>query len=282
MLYKITDFDIVFLSYDEPNAEKHWADLKLKAPWAKRVSGIKGFDAAHKRCAEIVNTNRFITVDGDNIVHENFFEQQIEVPENNIAISWSSRNALNGLRYGNGGLKLWSRDYVLRMQTHEQKTVGAAAVDFCWESNYVDLPDVFSSTYITGSSYQAFRAAFREGVKMSIVKGEKVDAWYFNTKIPHDNLRRLLIWCSVGKDIENGIWALYGARLGCYMLNLTDWDFTNISSFDWFEDFWKEQQTVNIEEEFRRIGDVLRRQLMLRIADLENEQSSFYREVVRW
>ena len=37
--YKVSDFDVVYISYDEPNAEKNWADLKSKCPWAKRVHG---------------------------------------------------------------------------------------------------------------------------------------------------------------------------------------------------------------------------------------------------
>jgi len=45
---KVIDQDIVFLSYDEPNAEKNYADLLKKVPWAKRVHGVKGSDAAHK------------------------------------------------------------------------------------------------------------------------------------------------------------------------------------------------------------------------------------------
>ena len=51
MLTPINSFDIVFLSYDEPNADKNYADLLNKAPWAKRVHGVKGFDAAHKAAA---------------------------------------------------------------------------------------------------------------------------------------------------------------------------------------------------------------------------------------
>ena len=35
MSFKIADIDFVFLSYDEPNAEKNFADLKRKVPWAK-------------------------------------------------------------------------------------------------------------------------------------------------------------------------------------------------------------------------------------------------------
>ena len=53
---KIVEFDIVFLSYDEPNAELHYADLCGKAPWAKRVHGVKGSDHAHKAAAELSST----------------------------------------------------------------------------------------------------------------------------------------------------------------------------------------------------------------------------------
>ena len=34
---KVIEQDIIFLSYDEPNAEKNYVDLLSKAPWAKRV-----------------------------------------------------------------------------------------------------------------------------------------------------------------------------------------------------------------------------------------------------
>ena len=36
---KIIDYDIIYLSYDEPNAEKNYADLVSKVPWAKREIG---------------------------------------------------------------------------------------------------------------------------------------------------------------------------------------------------------------------------------------------------
>ena len=64
--FHLTQFDLFFLSYDEPNAEENWADLLDKAPWAKRVHGVKGFDAAHRECARQSETPWFITVDADN------------------------------------------------------------------------------------------------------------------------------------------------------------------------------------------------------------------------
>ena len=52
MLHKISEFDFIFLSYDEPNAEMLYADLLDKVPWAKRVHKVKGFDSAHRACAD--------------------------------------------------------------------------------------------------------------------------------------------------------------------------------------------------------------------------------------
>ena len=37
-----TPMDVIFISYDEPNAEKHWQMLKDKCPRAKRVNKVKG------------------------------------------------------------------------------------------------------------------------------------------------------------------------------------------------------------------------------------------------
>jgi len=71
-IIKVIEQDIIFLSYDEPNAEKNYADLLAKVPWAKRVHGVKGSDAAHKACAAKCETEYFVTVDGDNIVDQHF------------------------------------------------------------------------------------------------------------------------------------------------------------------------------------------------------------------
>ena len=68
MSFKIADIDFIFLSFDEPNAEKNFADLKRKVPWAKRVHGVYGFDAAHKACAELSDTKHFVTVDECHLV----------------------------------------------------------------------------------------------------------------------------------------------------------------------------------------------------------------------
>lgn len=244
----VTELDIFYISYDEPNAEENWADLLNKVPWAKRVHGVKGFDAAHKEAARQSETERFITVDGDNIVMDDFFEQVLDVPDtdhdgNNISesiFSWNAKNLLNGLVYGNGGLKCWPKEYALQMQTHEAAGDGEG-MEFCWKLNYIQLNDTFSEVHQTASPFQAFRAGFREGVKMSLDQGKRVRADEFADKIWWGNYNRLQTWCNIGSDVENGLWAIYGARLGCKLTVLTDWDTNQISDYEWFKDYFNKE-----------------------------------------
>jgi len=248
----VSELDIFYISYDEPNAEEHWADLLNKVPWAKRVHGVKGFDAAHKECAKQSETDRFITVDGDNIVMDDFFDQELDFPEkdndgNDISqsiFSWNAKNILNGLVYGNGGLKCWPKEYTLGINTHEAATDGEG-MEFCWKLNYIQMNDIFSEVHQTASPFQAFRAGFREGVKLSLDQGARVGADVFKDKIWYGNYNRLNVWCNVGCDVDNGLWAIYGARLGHYKTVLTDWDTNLISDYDWFKDFFYSEILVN-------------------------------------
>jgi hypothetical protein len=78
---KIIEQDIIFLSYDEPNAEANYADLCNKVPWAKRVHGVKGSDAAHKACAALSDTEYFVTVDADNIIDQEFLNVEFDIDQ---------------------------------------------------------------------------------------------------------------------------------------------------------------------------------------------------------
>jgi hypothetical protein len=240
MKLNIAELDCIFISYDEPNAEKNWVDLLDKCMWAKRSHGVKGSDACHKAAAKLSDTEWFITVDADNIVDPGFFNLSIEIPEDTNAVSWPGVNAVNGLRYGNGSLKVWRRDFVLSMRTHEDADGEQAQVDFCWEQGYRPMYETYSTSYPNTSPYQAWRAGFREGVKMSLFNGRLVaDQMHWH------NLYRLKIWMSVGQHADNGLWSILGARHGYYKTNCTEWDYTEVRDFDCLEQIWKEVQTVD-------------------------------------
>jgi len=190
----ISDFDVIYISYDEPNAEENWSDLVNKVPWAKRVHGVKGFDEAHKFAAEVAQTMNFITVDGDNKVDPTFFDQEITYNPDWV-YSWGGKNHINHLIYGNGGLKLWPRGLVLHMNTHEH-TDDDESIEFCWKLPYYQMNDWFSVSYNNATPFQAFRVGFREGVKLSLYEGKKVNSlvdqvWHGN--IQHEGLSYWLI-----------------------------------------------------------------------------------------
>jgi len=281
MLRELSEFDFVFLSYDEPNAESLYAELVNLIPWAKRVQGVKGFDAAHRACADVADTEFFVTVDGDNRIDEQFFNVKLNISDgqDDHAWTWAGRNHVNGLVYGNGGLKLWSKAFVRNMHSHENSSNSASKVDFCWDAKYHEVFGTYSTSMINGSPYQAFRSGYREGVKMSLDNGNKVSPADFAKKIWIFNLHKLLIWCSVGADVENGIWSIYGARQGAYDCNLTDNDYTMIRDYDWFTDLWHRVKDLDPTVESIMLGDKLRRGLGIDVADLDQEQSRFFKRV---
>ncbi len=65
MKVDIADLDCIYLTYDEPQKEEFWIKIRNMVPWAKRVDGVKGSDAAHKAAADASDTARFILVDGE-------------------------------------------------------------------------------------------------------------------------------------------------------------------------------------------------------------------------
>ena len=283
---KIVEQDIIFLSYDEPNCEKNYVDLVQKVPWAKRVHGVEGSDAAHKACAELSETKHFVTVDGDTIIDPKFLNVVLELEElgvdDDYQFSWCGKVNINGLMYGNGSLKMWTKDFVKNMRTHENTDGNDdTMIEFCYFDNYYQLNDNYSESIINSTKAQAFRAGFREGVKMSLDRGARVtdlakDIWW-------QNYHRLLIWMNVGVDVEYGIWAIYGAREGCH-LALTDWDISQTRDFTILNKMWDEKYSkVADEEVYHRIGELGWRLNELGLPmdhqPLSAEQSKFFKTV---
>jgi len=286
---KVVDYDIIYLSYDEPNAEKNYADLCKKIPWAKRVHGVKGSDAAHKACARLSETDRFITVDGDNTVREEFLNQEIDFNEHmdlrNCVISWSGRNTINGLMYGNGGLKCWPKEFVLNMKTHEAADPRNkhAQVDFCWDVQYIQMNSCYSDVHNNATPAQAWRAGFREGVKLALDRGVKPSKEDF-LKNHWRCLHWLYIWTMIGSDVENGKWAILGARAGLYKTMLTDWDYVNVRDFEYLNDLWNKEfdgmEDDVLDARIKFLGRELNEKLEVPIGDVLNpEQSKFFKTV---
>jgi hypothetical protein len=275
----VADLDCIFLTYDEPKKEEFWVQVQNTVPWAKRVDGVLGSDAAHKAAANASDTERFILIDGDNLPDPLFFNQQMVLDDNNrdCVFRWRARNNINGLMYGNGGLSSWTKDFVLNMETHEASRGDAeTCVEFCFHPRYWAMADCYSTTFPGGSPYQAWRAGFREGVKMCLDRGAKPNIGDFKSRVVSRNFDNLCIWQTVGADTENGYWAVYGARLGTYLTMLTDWDYTEVQDFTKLADLWQEYQDRETDH-CREIGDTLRKRLGLSIVDMDPDDSRFFK-----
>jgi hypothetical protein len=280
----VADLDCIYLTYDEPQKEEFWIKIRNMVPWAKRVDGVKGSDAAHKAAAAVSDTERFVLIDGDNLPDPAFFNQTLHFPSaeyENAVFRWRARNHVNGLMYGNGGLSSWTREFVNTMQTHEA-TDGRTEtqVEFCFDPAYWAMHDCYSKTYPNGSPFQAWRAGFREGVKMSLQRGRKPTVEEFKTQVLR-NLDNLTIWHNVGSDVENGEWAIAGARQGTYMTMLTNWDHTQVQDFDALAELWATVKDSQPRILANQLGPELGTQLDLPMAILEAEQSAFFKHHYR-
>jgi len=282
----IADLDCIYLTYDEPQKEEFWVKIRNQIPWAKRVDGVKGSDAAHKAAAAASDTERFILIDGDNLPDPQFFNLTLELPDSEwegAVFRWRARNHVNGLMYGNGGLSSWTRTFVNTMKTHEA-TSGTVEteVEFCFDPLYWPMHDCYSTTYPNGSAFHAWRAGFREGVKMCLNRGARPTVSEFRDRVHKRNLDHLTIWHNVGRDAEHGIWAIAGSRMGTYMTMITpQWDHRVVQDFAELEKLWSTVKDSDPETVAGRVAEDLATQLDLPITMMLENESAFFKQHYR-
>jgi hypothetical protein len=86
----------------------------------------------------------------------------------------------------------------------------------------------------------------------------------------------LCIWQTVGADVDNGFWSIYGARLGTWMTMLQNWDYRLVQDFDELAKLWKEFENDG-PDHCTSIGNILRQKLSLPIVDMDIEESKFFK-----
>jgi hypothetical protein len=185
--------------------------------------------------------------------------------------------------YGNGGLKMWTRQFVNNMRTHENSDPNdhKGLVEFCFDDKYYQFNESYSESFTNATPFQAWRAGFREGVKMSLDQGTRVSDI---RRVYYQNYERLLIWCNIGADVPNGVWSMLGAREGCYLTNCTDWDHANVRDFEYLKHYWEEQgyrSATDIEYRNNWLGNEIKNKCGLEIANLDADDSKFFRRVYR-
>lgn len=219
-------YDIIFISYQEPNADKNYKNLKNRFPMAKRVHGVKGIHQAHIAAAKKSFTKMFWVVDADAIIIDDFeFDYEVSEWDLDTVHVWRSKNPINGLVYGYGGVKLLPRKLTINMDTSKPDMTTSISEKF------KAVNQISNITLFNTDPFNTWKSAFRECVKLSsqIIDRQKND----------ETRRRLKTWQTVGEDKPFGKYAISGAKAGTEYgkkhQNSPE-NLSKINDFDWLKE----------------------------------------------
>ena len=222
-------YDIVFISYQEPNADENFENLKTRFPdrVIHRVHGVKGIHQAHIEAAKVCNTPMLYIVDGDAVVVDDFnFDWQVPAWQYNHVHVWRSKNPVNGLVYGYGGIKLFPRHETLNMDISKPDMTTSIS------DKFVAMPKVSNITAFNTDAFNAWKSAFRECAKLS----SKV----IDRQKSKETNERLRTWCMyMIPDTPFGEDALQGAKAGTAYGTRNKGDvqaLKTINDFDWLKE----------------------------------------------
>lgn len=219
-------YDIVFISYQEPNADKNYDRLKRRFPTAKRIHGVKGIQQAHIAAAKKSFTKMLWIVDGDAEILDDFdFDYIVDDYNLDTVHVWRSQNPVNGLVYGYGGVKLFPKRLTVNMDTSKPDMTTSIT------DKFKPVEQISNITVFNTDPFSTWKSAFRECVKLS--------SRVIDRQEDKETKKRLETWCTVGKDQPYGKYAIAGAVAGAeygkkYKNSLTD--LYKINDFEWLKE----------------------------------------------
>ncbi len=178
--YDSRPMDIIFLSYDEPNADENWSKLKQRFPRAKRSHGVKGRTLAYHTAASLSQTDYFFavfpTIEIDKSFDFSFQPDRLKKAGHYI---FHCKNPVNGLEYGHRAIILYNKHLCLST-IHPR-------LDFTLSQPHTVVPQLCGTSNFNQTPEISWRVAFREVIKLCEMK-PTVESNY-----------RLKKWCELGK-----------------------------------------------------------------------------------
>ena len=189
--YNARPMDIIFLSYDEPNAEENWKKLKEKHPRAKRSHGVKGRTQAYYAAAAMSDTDYFFAVFPTIDIDDSFdFAFQPDRMKNACHYIFHCKNPVNGLEYGHRAVILYNKHLCL-------STIHPS-LDFTLSQPHTVVPQLCGTSHFNTTPEISWRVAFREVIKLCEMKPTV------------ESRHRLKKWCELGKG-DNALYVQQGA-----------------------------------------------------------------------
>jgi hypothetical protein len=209
--------DIVFISYDEPNADANWQILSSKYPQAQRLHGVEGMERALLRAAEMSSTDWYYAVFAKTELHPDFnFDLSPDLFQEPKHYIFHAENPLNGLDYGHMGVVLYNCGLV--------KSCQEFGIDYTMSAPHSIIPKLSAVARFNSTPYQTWRTAFREASKLAQFCDEKDNV---------ENSYRLGVWTTQATG-QYSEWCLQGARDGVMFYQTNKDDKAQLkSAFNW-------------------------------------------------
>ena len=230
-----TPQDIVFISYDEPQADENWTRLTERFPNAKRIHGIDGMENALKAAAQASSTPWFYATFAKTRLHEDwdfsFVPDRWQSPKHYI---FNALNASNGLCYGHMGIIMYHKDTVL----NSRKWMDIPGMDYTmsFPTESIPITSVYGEFAIT--PYHAWRTAFREVSKLC--------QWQLDEPSVETDYR-IHVWKTKAHG-PNAEWVLRGANDGAMFYAENIWNHEELKMafrWEWLKAFFQSRYALD-------------------------------------
>lgn len=227
-------YDVFFIAYGEQNCYRNYEIVRKKYPTAVMIFGIKGIHNAHIEAAKKSFTKMFWVVDADAQLVDDFnFDYEVsEYDEDNVHI-WHSKNPINDLEYGYGGVKLLPKNLVMKLSTDTVDMTTSIS------EKIKVIEKVSNITAFNTDPFNTWKSAFRECVKLASNSIYNADS---------KTEERLHAWCLKGIDRPYGYYAIKGAQSGKiygYKNKNNKEALKKINDFDWLKKVFQESEDKN-------------------------------------
>ena len=212
-------YDAVFISYNEPDADERYKRLLERYPNTKRIHGVKGIHQAHIAAAKKCSTKMFWVIDGDaDLLPEFNLDHKVNEYDLDCVHVWRSRNPINNLIYGYGGVKLLPRRLTMKVDVNSTDMTTSIS------DRFKAMPFVSNVTNFNTDEFSTWKSAFRECAKLS--------SKTINRQEEGETNERLKIWTTKanGRFCE---FAIRGANAGMEFGLSDGVDLRLINDFDW-------------------------------------------------
>ena len=216
-------YDAVFISYNEPDADERYKRLLERYPNTKRIHGVKGIHQAHIAAAKKCSTKMFWVIDGDaDLLPEFNLDHKVNEYDLDCVHVWRSRNPINNLIYGYGGVKLLPRRLTMKVDVNSTDMTTSIS------DRFKAMPFVSNVTNFNTDEFSTWKSAFRECVKLASKTIDRQEEGETN--------ERLKTWTTVGHDRPMGKYALAGATAGMEFGLSRGSDLRLINDWEWLHE----------------------------------------------